>query len=147
MTEALELMYAVARKLTGQAVTIRFKEPQTSRLANAATYKGLDGAAVIDIDPYWNRPDDELFRIFTHELAHVVLHLGIMTPVNVTIASAVYHAPSKTTDAATRSREAEAEALADTWRKFAMYGWENHYRVHRSRFISMLKALLYDYKK
>jgi hypothetical protein len=141
MTEALELMHAVARKLTGRAVMIRFCEPMADIPARGATYKGLDGGAVIDMNPA-RYSAAELLETFTHELAHVVKHLSIMTPVNVTIASAVYHVPSKHADPVRRDIEAEAEALAETWRRVIRYDWMNYQRPYEGKFCAMLRALL-----
>jgi hypothetical protein len=149
--ETVEIMHAVARKLTGRSVTIRFEKTKTTRPANGAMYKGADGTPVIDIDPFWEYSPGEIFRIFTHELAHVVKHFGIMARVNTNDRTAMYHAPSKRTDAATKSREEEAEALAETWRKYAVANW-TRYRDPRysdmpgSKLNSMLKVLLFDYK-
>ena len=142
--QTFELMHAVARKLTGLAVTIRFEEVRTDRPANGATYKGLDGTPVIVIDPYYEYRPEEVFRLLTHELAHVVKHFPIMARVDTADKTAVHHVINKTTNASAQNREDEAEALAEKWRKYALYNCEKYYGIGKLN--SMLNVLLFDYK-
>jgi hypothetical protein len=143
--ETLTLMHQVAQKLTGQPVTIRFQEPKADLIARGACYKGLDGRAVIDIDPYFAHPCYELFELFTHELAHAKLHLPVLAPVNAGQPGAVFHVVSKHASATAMSREEEAEAQANQWRRFAALNCELCYAVYKTRFYSMLETLLKHY--
>jgi hypothetical protein len=107
------LMEAAAFRKAGRQVTVRFQRPNTSE-ANGAAYLDLTGRVVIDIDPIWLHDHGQLFKIFTHELAHVVLHTASMRAVEIDAAPLV--SPSKCEDVVTMKREQEAEELANVWR-------------------------------
>lgn len=113
--ELVALMETAAKRLTGRSVTARLRRPNTAGQANGAAYKDTSGQPVIDIDPLWLGWDEELFRIFTHECAHIKLHFPIMRAVEIDAAIPLV-SKSKHEDAATAKREREAEALASLWR-------------------------------
>lgn len=155
-----ELMDKVARKLVGRDVVIRYQAPLSAGIANAATYRALDGTPVIDIGIHiLNTDANELFRVYTHELAHAKLHTPIMQPVDVSNRQARYHTPATAAearratpaevDAAHRqvnAIEAEAEAQANIWRDAAYTKSIRYMAMTTNPFERLLLALLYDYK-
>lgn len=137
----MELMRETARVLTRRDVRFRFEPPKSEVKSYAAMIVGADGVPVIDIDPAQvEAGSDWLFHLYTHELAHVVLHAPIMKRVETSNPAARYKSESKHVSSAANQREIEAEELAERWRNFAAARWRK-YNPQRNYFHSLLMAL------
>lgn len=112
--QRIEWMERAALKIVGRSVEIRFQVLNTDTPANACLYLDADGRPHMDIDPIWTWDDLELFRLFTHEVAHLKVHISRLIPMPI---GARRFSPSKHDDSAIAAMEAEAEAFADQLRK------------------------------
>jgi len=68
----LNLLTAVARRLTGKQIKIRDREPATKGLLGEI-HRDLEGVLIVDISPAITS-DEKRLRVFLHELAHAKHH-------------------------------------------------------------------------
>lgn len=139
-SELIANMEAAAQKLTGRAVKVCIVSMDG---AYGLTWKNIDRQAVINLAPQVFT-DIELFkRIFTHELAHVRLHIdqipatarGEFSERDAMVFKILRQAGNKKID----DRESEAKYLAARWMK-ALKSWDYTYS-HNDPFIAVLKIL------
>lgn len=142
----LERMNLAARAILGQPVIVDFRRPPL-RGAIGETYKSPEGVIFIDIAP--GQPAAEIWRIFTHELAHGRLHVASVpaTPAQAMRPGAIPPAPpsDELIAAILDKREREADNLAAKWRAWTEERADPHldpddpWTVRLAVYLSVLK--------
>jgi len=134
------LFEALAPKLAGRPVLIRWQAPYLTNFVGYAMNQ--NGKAIIDIDP--NLIDEETYRVFLHECAHIKFHFALLSGQNE-----AHKAPKSETlnyygqvlhDQ--NPIETEADKQVEKWKE---YGEENAWKFfYQGKGIDLcLKALCY----
>lgn len=123
MSEIEKLMGRVASHLCGgRSVTVRIQEPVWD-LASGASYKTLDGRAVVDVNP----GAADVFFSFLHEVSHLRNDFTQMTPTDVwrEAPGSLTIPPERRASNKSRPMESKADSQAEIWRRYAL---ENAWR-------------------
>jgi hypothetical protein len=141
MKTQLDLMRAVARRLTGQEVIV--KEDYTGYPVDdvgpvaGMVYPDVDNQGVIQLYQV-PQTDYERAHVFLHECAHILRHVRMLPAGKYDpLTPATFSDPVK--QAARDRVEAEAEALAEKWLQYAV---EHTRSWERGNFGTLMWALL-----
>jgi hypothetical protein len=157
LTALVPELEATAQRLTGRPVRVRVR-PMKGLLG--LTQKDLQGRAVIDLDPGVFQDPKSLARTFTHECAHVRLHLDglprrdIDAVIKKESALSSFHSLLRSAPAGNpiadsiKRREQEAYDLADRW----MAVVDDQYRsylpaCYYDGYMAVLKILYHEVKR
>jgi hypothetical protein len=108
-----DLMAAVAVKLAGKPVTLRYQKPATKGMTGEC-HRAENGRLVIDITP--GLSDDTTLMVLCHEASHARLHNFKPSLVYKVTPGSLERNPNT---AGEMVREYQAEALAAEWTRYA----------------------------